>query len=69
MCMKETSKHQILMRISKENDPTEKFAATLRKTIENIKADPTNPVNIELTRILSNFKDELDILEKKRSNC
>ena len=54
-----TSSHKILMRISKENDPTEKLAATIRKTIANIKADPTNPVNVALAEALSNLRRDL----------
>lgn len=54
-----SSKHKILMRISKENDDADKLADTIRKTINSIKSDPTNIINVELTKILGNLKDEL----------
>jgi len=55
-----TEKFAILMRISKENDPTEKLAATIRKTIANIKDDPTNPVNVALAEALSSLRKDLN---------
>lgn len=55
-----SEKFAILMRISKENDPTEKLAATLRKTIENINANPNDPICIALRKTLTDFRDGLN---------
>lgn len=55
-----TSRYTILMRTSKENDATHELANTLRKTVENIKSDPSNPVNVALTDILLKFRDGLN---------
>jgi|LakMenEpi03Aug12_release.lakeMendotaPanAssembly.Ray.scaffolds.fasta_scaffold514701_3 hypothetical protein len=52
-------KYTILMRISKENDPTEKLAAQIRNSIKNIAADPTDPVYVALAEALSNLRKDL----------
>jgi hypothetical protein len=38
---------------------TLRLAATLEKTIANIKADPTHPINIRLTEILCDWRDNM----------
>lgn len=53
-----TEHYTVLMR--KPNDATHELANTLRKTVENIKSDPSNPVNVALTDILLKFRDGLN---------
>lgn len=62
-----SDKCTILMRISKENDPTEKLAATILKTIANINANPNDPTYIALRKILVDFRDGLNKKNHSRS--